>query len=59
MGKHAGKPDPNENAGHGRDTYWKASASAKEKADNFDAYDKYATGNAKDDNPYSKENFNK
>ncbi len=54
MSKHRGEPDPSENAGHGKDVYWDDSAPAQDKADNFDAYDKYLVDNAPEDNsnPY-------
>lgn len=55
MGKHSGAPADEP----GSDIVWNSSASAEDKAANFDAYDRFATENAGEDtsNPYSKENF--
>jgi hypothetical protein len=55
MGKHSGKP-ANEQSSR---LVWPPQRDGDSKAKNFDDYDELNKSKAKDDNPYSKENFNK
>lgn len=55
MGKHR-KGDPQETGGR---LFWNDERTDEEKAKNFDDYDDLLKSRAKDENPYSKENFNK